>query len=181
MRHDKLKSFVVTSNLNKNHDYPQTTNSMNRESYLEVLDEINMLSKENVMNFRGFEPVELDHDNYNFKFFRGIFNNSDIENDLGLSVCRSGNIDFENFTSPLLVIEDQALQLEQQDLRKQQQESNQKETEKKEPEDIKIESNKKVYLELYLLVHYLIASIYKNNVFLQSIGNHQQIETTIKR
>lgn len=147
MRHDKLKSFVVTSNLNKKLDFSQTRNPMSRESFLDVLDEINMLSKEKVMNFNGIEPVELDQENYNFKFFRGIFNNSDIEDDLGLSVCRSVNIDFENFTSPLLVIEDQALQLEQQDLMKQQQESEKETIKKKElelNEDVKNESVKKV-------------------------------------
>ncbi len=162
MRHQKLQTFVVTSNLNEKlngtmvkKEKPQEDTNRNLQ---EVMDEINMLKNEKRMNFNGIEPdVELDQSNYNFKFFRGILS-PDMDEFGGLSACHEGVIAFENVQSPMLAIEEQALLLEQQELLEEQKSSEQnsiKETESELKVVVKNESiNLKKVIQQFLLKLY---------------------------
>jgi len=116
MRHPKLKSFVVTSDLN--HKFGLNSERIHNEGSRGIFNELNTLEKDRLINFKELN-VALTEDNYNFKFLKSIFNQPINDSIPELTVTREADIDFENYTSPLaLPIEQVAKDLEDQAIAK---------------------------------------------------------------
>jgi len=100
-RHPKLQSFIVTSNLNEKFGL---TSSIFTEANTEVLKDCQTLEKNKLMNFDNHMYVK---ENYDFKQMQEIF----CSREPVLSLCNAAETNYENFTSPLLVIEEEAEKL----------------------------------------------------------------------
>ena len=112
LTHRKLKSFVVTSDLNRK--FGLDSDRIHNENSRVLFGDLNTLEKGKLLNFKELnEP--LAEDNYNFRLLQGLFVQLTNEDDMGLTVCREGDIDYGNYTSPLaLPIEQVARDLEEQ-------------------------------------------------------------------
>lgn len=102
MRHPKLSTFVVTSDLNQKFGLGpiQTSDSQ------QVLRELHILERSELMNFKGVSACSSPKaSSYNWKVFRNMFNELESDPTIGLSVCREADLNpemnFELFTSPL--------------------------------------------------------------------------------
>ncbi len=110
MSHPKLSSFVVTSDLNS-----KFSQNIYNDSSRAVLQDLNTLNETGLMNFErvlSSNSITSYKDNYNWKLFKNIL----VDNSNTLSSIegiRAADISMENFTSPLLVIEQEAQALQE--------------------------------------------------------------------
>lgn len=114
MSHPKLNSFVVTSDLN--FKFGLDTEKIHTPASRAVLNELNILNENGLMNFKralSSSSSESCKDNFNWKLFKNILTDSGESADsLALVGVKAADINMENFTSPLLVIEQEAEALE---------------------------------------------------------------------
>lgn len=111
LKHPKLKSFVVTTNLNEpiNKREKPANNLIPNES-THLAGDLNMLNKIGIMNFNQLNDNDSfsstpSKQTYNWKFFRKIFGSNDDVSDLGLTVCREANFNYENVPTPAFEME----------------------------------------------------------------------------
>lgn len=102
MKHPKLKSFVVTSDLNAKFNIAR----IHTESSKTILNDLNTLNEHGLMNFDGLVPRSSSpcKNNHNYVFFRNLFDN-DVS--FELTSVKASEINMENFTSPLFSVENE--------------------------------------------------------------------------
>lgn len=110
MRHPKLSTFVVSSDLNRQFGLTQIQTAESEN----VLRELQLLENNEVLNFKGVTMCSSPKiPSYNWQVFKKLLDEQENDSNFGLSVCREAKIDLEQFTSPLLV-EEEEVKMEQE-------------------------------------------------------------------